>query len=332
MSIDNRIDEKLKVKLGRLLQKIHILSRDDSLPVLLFLHGGPGITNRHSVVKHHADLLDTFTIVAWDQRGGGGSYWGAKKATLTVKQLTDDAAELVEWLCSRFKKDKLFIIGGSWGSELGTYLAHRYPAKIAAYVGFGQMVDGPENERISYEFALDSAKAAGDEKSVKILKDLGPPKAGIYKGGLKGLLIQRKVMMKYGGFSPNEKRRGIFESIVRPMLLSGEYSLSDIIGIFRGYKKVLNTMWPQIAAVNLASSCPDFKMPYIILNGRLDNNTPASLVDDYFKKIKAPAKELIWFENSGHNPMGDEGELFKSILRAKLSDIAKVEKAKGVKI
>jgi len=119
------INQKLKVTLGALPQKIHIRTDDEALPVLLFLHGGPGVVNRHSVMIDHSDLLDTFTLAAWDQRGSGGSYKGARRETLTVRQLTDDAAELVGWLCTRFGKDKIFIIGGSWGSELGTHLAGR---------------------------------------------------------------------------------------------------------------------------------------------------------------------------------------------------------------
>jgi pimeloyl-ACP methyl ester carboxylesterase len=326
----SKIDQKLKVTLGGLPQKIHILSNDKRLPVLLFLHGGPGVINRHSVIKNHADLLDTFTIVAWDQRGSGGSYWGTKRETLTVRQLTDDAAELVEWLCKFFGKDKIFIIGGSWGSELGTHLAYRYPQKIAAYVGFGQMVDGPKNETISYQFALKAASEAKDDEAVKILEKLGPPEKGIYKGGFDGLMAQRKIMMKYGGYSPDKKRRGMFSSFVKPILLSGEYSLGDIIGVVRGYKFVLKAMWDDIAGTSLAGVCPRFVIPYFIFDGRFDNNTPASLVEEYFAAIEAPRKELIWFEKSGHNPMSDEPVLFRNTLRAKLTEVAKDEQKKGV--
>jgi len=324
------LDQKLKVTLGGLPQKIHLLSNDKALPVLLFLHGGPGITNRHSVVNKHRDLLDTFTLVAWDQRGTGGSYWGTKKETLTVKQITDDAAELVEWLCKYFNKDKIFIIGGSWGSELGTHLAYRYPAKIAAYVGYGQVVDGPKNETLSYEFALKAAKEASDDEAVKILERIGPPEKGVYKGGLKGLMAQRKIMMKYGGHSPDKKKRGMFSAFVKPILFSGEYSLGDIIGIIKGYKFVLNTMWNDVAGISVASDCPRFEMPYFILDGRLDYNTPASLVEEYFAAIEAPRKELIWFEKSAHGPISDEPVLFKNTLRAKLTEVANDEKKKGV--
>ncbi|MDO4572847.1 MAG: alpha/beta hydrolase, partial [Clostridia bacterium] len=204
------IDRKLMVELGGLPQRIHIRTEDPAKPVLLFLHGGPGVCNRHSVMKHDLDLLDSFTLVCWDQRGSGGSYWGAKAETLTVERLTDDAAELVEWLCREFRKEKIFIIGGSWGSELGTWLACRYPARIAAYVGFGQLVNGEKNEQISYDFALREAEKAGDAKAVAALKRVGPPVMGVYKGGFDGMMTQRNIMMKYGGYSKSEKKRSYF--------------------------------------------------------------------------------------------------------------------------
>lgn len=320
------IDRKLKVNLGGLEQKIHIRTQDKSLPVLLFLHGGPGVCNRHGIFGEHSDLLDTFTMVCWDQRGTGGSYKGAKKEDLTVDRVVEDGAELIEWLCREFKKDKIFIIGGSWGSALGTLLAYRHPEHIAAYVGFGQMADGTKNEELSYKFALEEAKKAGDTKSVQALEELGAPVNGCYKGGYKGMMVQRNIMMKYGGYSKNEKKRSYFSSMVVPILRSGEYSLSDLWGIIKGHVFVLETMWPEVGALNLGKMCPEFKMPYYVFDGRLDQNTPAALVQEYFDSIKAPEKELIWFENSGHNPMNDEGERFKRLLREKLTAVKEREK------
>lgn len=312
------LDSKFKLELGNLKQTVHIKSRDENNPVLLFLHGGPGVCNRHNIMTEHLDLLDTFTIVTWDQRGSGGSYKGCKKSTLTIDRVVRDAAELAEWLCKVFRKDKIFIIGGSWGSALGTLLAYRFPERIAAYVGFGQMADGTLNEDLSYDFALSEAEKAGDEKSVQKLRKLGRPQNGCYKGGYKGMMTQRNIMMKYGGYSRNAKKRSYFSSTVKPMLLSGEYSPEDIWGLIRGHEIVLDTMWPEVGGLNLSEQCPEFKMPYFIFDGVLDQNTPAALVQDYFDKLSAPKKELIWFEQSGHNPMNDEPERFKNLLRLKL--------------
>ena len=137
-----------------------------------------------------------FTIVAWDQRGTGGSYWGVKKETLNLEQLISDAAELVEYLCAALEKEKLFVWGGSWGTELGTYLCFRYPEHIAGYVGSGQLVNGVLNEELSYDFAMDEAKKAGDTKAVSTLERIGRPVDGCYREVFKGMMAQRRIMKK----------------------------------------------------------------------------------------------------------------------------------------
>ena len=100
------VNIKKKIPVNGVMQKIHVVSNDLSLPVLLFLHGGPGVVNRHSVLADHKDLLDSFTMATWDQRGSGGSYYGVKEDTLTIGQLVEDAEAVVEYLCNEFKKEK----------------------------------------------------------------------------------------------------------------------------------------------------------------------------------------------------------------------------------
>ncbi|MDR2266351.1 MAG: alpha/beta hydrolase [Christensenellaceae bacterium] len=310
------IDVIKKVPICGMLQKIHIRGIDAKQPVLLVLHGGPGIPNRASFFKHHSDLCSHFLVVTWDQRGCGGSYKGIDPSTLTLAQYINDAKALIEYLCESLKCQKLFILCGSWGTELGTMLAFRYPEHIAGYVGFGQTVNGIENERVSYEFALKGATEANDAKSVALLNECGPPVDGQYKGGFKGLTTQRKVLKKYGGNST--RSGGWFKTMALPILFSREYTLGDKIGIFKGYSLVLSTMWKEITNYNFIEQCYEFEMPYYIFQGKLDYNTPAELIPAFYEKIKAPEKDLIWFENSAHGPLNEEPEKFKALLIKKL--------------
>jgi len=318
-------DRKEKILLGGVKQRIHIITEDPAKPVLLFLHGGPGVCNRHSIATSHRDLLDTFTLVLWDQRGSGGSYWGVPDDTISIKQLTDDAAELVDWLCETFSKEKIFVIGGSWGSELGVWLISRYPEKIAALFGFGQVVDIAKNEEISYNYTLESAREAGDDEAVKALEAVGPPVKGQYKGGFDGMMTQRNLMMKYGGYSKQEGKKSYWEAMVLPILKSGEYSLPDLIGYILGYKRVLKKMWPELGGTCFPETCTKFDTRFYIFDGRLDMNTPSELVESWYDMIEAPDKDLIWFDESGHNPMGDEPEKFKKLLREKCLKVIEEE-------
>lgn len=316
------IDHVERAVLGGFPQKIHVRGSSAANPLLLVLHGGPGIPNRHSIFKRHADLCKDFTVAAWDQRGTGGSYRGVDPATLTVDRLVEDAAELAEYLCQKYGKQKLFLLGGSWGTQLGTMLLHRRPEWIAAYVGMGQTVNGEQNEDLSWRFCMEQARAAADTKSIAILNRYGPPAQGQYREGFRGLMAQRKILKKYGGHSL--KKGGYLSGMALPMLLSGEYSPADIWGIVKGYKLVLTAMWPRLTAYDFPSQCTAFKAPYYIFQGRLDRNTPSELVQAFYDRIQAPDKALIWFEHSAHNPLSEEPERFKSLLRDKLLKIPTV--------
>ena len=181
------IDRKERVLLGGMKQTIHIWGTKKENPVILFLHGGPGVPNRHSMAKRQMDLLDDFTIVAWDQRGTGGSYFGCDKRTLTLEQLIADCKDLIEYLCESFRKDKIFLLGGSWGTELGTFVCRDYGHRIAGYIGYGQVVNGIANEERSYAFALQKAEEAGDEQDIADLKRVGPPVDGQYRSSVRNL-------------------------------------------------------------------------------------------------------------------------------------------------
>ncbi len=315
------IDRKERIVLGGMKQTIHIWRTKKENPVILFLHGGPGVPNRQSMARRQMDLLDDFTIVAWDQRGTGGSYFGCDPTTLTLEQLLNDAKELIDYLCKTLDKKKIFLLGGSWGTELGTFLCRDYPERIAGYIGYGQVVDGIANEDRSYAYALKKAEEAGDEQDIADLKRIGPPVDGQYKPVFEGLMTQRRILKKYGGHSV--KKEGYFKSTVLPILTSPELSIRDKIGVTNGYKLCLSQMWPTIVHYNFMKECNRFEVPFFIFQGRKDENTPASLIQEYYDIIEAPEKDLVWFENSAHGPLGEEPEKFKKLMREKFLRIAK---------
>ena len=318
-----RIDRKERILLGGLRQTIHIWGTKPENPVILFLHGGPGVPNRHGIAHAHMDLLDDFIFAAWDQRGTGGSYFGCDPKTLTLEQLISDCAELIDYLCQTLGKEKVFLLGGSWGTELGTFVCRDHPDRVAGYIGYGQVVNGVENENVSYAFVLRKAKEAGNTEDIAELEKIGPPVDGQYKPVFEGLMAQRRILKKYGGHST--KKEGYFSGTVLPILTSKELSLRDKIGTAKGYKLCLSQMWPTIVHYDFVKEANSFQMPYFIFQGRRDENTPASLIQEFYDAIQAPEKDLIWFEKSAHGPLGEEPEKFKKLLREKFLTIARKE-------
>jgi proline iminopeptidase len=60
---------------------------------------------------------------------------------MTVQRRVDDLDEVVELVKRRFGKQRVVLLGHSWGTALGTIYVAEHPAEVAAYVGTGQIVD-----------------------------------------------------------------------------------------------------------------------------------------------------------------------------------------------
>ena len=294
------------------LQNIRIRTRSLSYPVLLFLHGGPGVTDRHLVLKSCEPLTDCCTLVCWDQRGCGKSCTPASlEEDFCIDTFIEDARQVVEYLCRRLGKQKIYIVGHSWGSILGVLLAQKHPEHIAAYVGMGQFCEGVENELLA------EAERLGDRRAVRKLRAIGAPVEGRYKSK-KDMRVQRDYLTRYGG-GCWKKREGIVKSILLPLVKTPEYRLTELPLMVKGVLHSQECMVDEIVELDFFRSVPELTVPVVLTEGRHDQNTPASIAERWFKALKAPEKRWIWFEDSAHSPIHEEPERWCRELRAALN-------------
>ena len=120
---NNSVASIQKIEIGGIEQYIMIRGRDTNNPILLFLHGGPGYAQISYARKYQKELEDNFIVVNWDQRGAGKSFsFNIPKDTMNREQFIEDCKELIDYLCKKYNKEKIFLDGHSWGSELGLYI------------------------------------------------------------------------------------------------------------------------------------------------------------------------------------------------------------------
>lgn len=306
------IDEKVVLNLNQHPHKCHWRGADASLPILIVIHGGPGVPNRHQVFQRHAVLCDVFMVVTYDQRGSGGSYFGCDPDSLRLEVYLEDLHALVQAVTQRFKQEKVILLGGSWGTELGTLYAFKHPEYVRAYVGYGQVVNGYLNESLSYDFVYQKAKEHNAFEDLRILDEIGPPVKGCYRPVYRGLRKQRNLLMKYGGSST--RHASFYHSTIKPIIASGEYTLRDLIGYLKGIRFSLEHSWASIVDYRFEEDVYQFQVPIYFFQGHHDHNTPSALVTPYFERIEAPHKSLIWFEHSAHGPFNEEPEKFHDCL------------------
>jgi pimeloyl-ACP methyl ester carboxylesterase len=311
------IDEHIRPELNGTTLDFRIRGTSEQNPVLLFLHGGPGICDRHFVLEDQSSLADVFTLVCFDQRGSGKSYTHEQaNRHMDMETVIGDAIAAVELLCARFHQEKIYIAGHSYGSYLGVLLCRRIPEKIVAYIGTGQLANGAENERISYEFVLGEAQKRADQKALAALARIGAPVNGFYKS-LDDLTVQRNLMTKYGG-AAHGKKESMISSMILPILRSPEYSLADLAGYAKGAYYNLRELWREVIGCDFVKTAAKLSVPVYITAGRHDRNTPPELARLWFDALESPKKEWIWFEHSAHSPIREEKEKWNDVLRSRV--------------
>jgi pimeloyl-ACP methyl ester carboxylesterase len=304
-----RVDFLRMLTLGGIQQAIHVCGEDSGLPLLLFLHGGPGLP--HMPFAHvNAELGKWFLVVNWDQRGAGKSYsLRMQKKSLSVEQLVSDTCELIFWLRKRFNKTQVVLVGHSWGSVLGAIVAARHPRLVAAYISIGQVTNLRSAEQMRFQFSISLAQQTGDRSASTALARLGPPP---YASAHESDVLDQCACRLTG-----KCHRPLTEArFFRLALSSPVYSWLDLIKIPLGVRFSERCFWTELLhGIDLFSQVPRLNVPTYFLVGRHDGVVTHELVLRYFETLEAPhGKSLITFEDSGHWPHLEEPALFRAVL------------------
>lgn len=287
-------------------------------PILLMLHGGPGFSERAFWRYYNSAVLEkSYTVVYWDQRGSGKSFDPtiSKEVEMTVEQFLSDLDELVDILCRRLKKSNVVLFGHSWGSALGPLYASRFPNKVAAYVGAGQLGDWAASERATYNYTLAEANRQSNRKAMQALQDIGPP-----PHNCDALCVQRNLLADLEGdltFDTVWKMIKIYSSVP-------ETSLMDFIQFWKILTFSIDAMWQEVTSLNLLELVPKLDMPTFFFLGKQDHCVPTEISMDFINHLKAPSKEVVWFEHSKHEPFVDEPDKFNQLMVEMVRPVAVV--------
>lgn len=304
--LPNSIADISYLPLGGFDQWVMIRGENIANPILILLHGGPGFPEMRLFRTFNASLEQHYTAVYWMQRGTSKSFdRRMPHSSLTIEQFIADLDELVGMLRARFGKKKVVLYGHSWGSVLGVLYASRFPDKVAAYIGTGQIGEWAAFEAASYAFVLAEAERRRNRKAIRELRAIGPPPHAFWD-----MVVERKWITRFVGIV-----RGMPLWRFTCITLGGpEASIFDLPNILRSQLVTPKVMWKELMEVNLIKTAPALQMPVFFFLGRHDRVVVPETSVAYFDMLRAPAKRLVWFEDSGHEPPAEEPEKFNSLM------------------
>lgn len=286
------------VQIGGIPQWITIKGEDRNNPVVLFLHGGPGDALSPYADSMYAGWDKYFTLVQWDQRGAGRTFMKngpSEEPTMALERMVQDGIEVAEFLTEHLRQKKIVILGGSWGSILGVYMAHARPELFYAYVGVAQMVNWQEDLSAGYRRVLEMAHAAGNQQAITALASIGPPpwhsvsKWPVYRKW------ERTYQAKLVTAPPAPTT--ISPEYVSPQERA-QYAASDDLSFMHFWGP---TLTGPLTKIDLPAVGTTFAIPIFIIQGQEDLTASPELAKAYFDSMKAPRKQFYLVPGTGHD-------------------------------
>jgi pimeloyl-ACP methyl ester carboxylesterase len=297
--------------LGNRPQYVLIRGTDRRNPILLFLHGGPGMPTMYLAHNFQRDLERDFVVIQWDRRGAGKSYAAAVSApNLSVSQEIADTVELIDQLRARFHQEKIYLVGFSYGTYLGILVAQRVPERLHAYVGVGQLAcSEEENRKIQDEWLVKQASMTHDREAMFELTG-------------KKSLDREKLLFKYGAEIHSAHSWW-------PLLLSGirspEYTFHDILNVKKGVQFTASHLRYDVIDGSILDNVSSIRIPVYFFSGRFDYSDPTICTVRLLNSLAAPIKRMVWFEHSAHFLFFEEPEQFALAMRRVATETSRWE-------
>ncbi len=267
-------------------QWISATGNDSDMPVLLFLHGGPGNSMMGYAQKFTAQLRKEFIVVLWDQRNSGKTAsLNPEPSPVSLKIMREDGAVVINHLRAKFSRDRIYIAGHSWGGFLALQVAQEHPELLYACFAISPMINQNKSEQMSLVWMKDLAASSVNRQAIDELAGVQVPFEQV-----EDLYTHRKWL-------------AIFSGTVAP-----KKSFVD------EWSRKWLPLFKEASAMDLSRSATDFRCPVYFFVGKKDRQTHFQIAEDYCKSISAQKKALFWFVNSGHSLNLTEPKKLQSII------------------
>ncbi len=286
------------LNLGGYKQKILIEGKEENLPIVVCLHGGPGSPFPFSVGCRglYPDLTDQFIMVYWDQLGCGINNYEINNH-FTIEHFVTMTNDLIKELKKRFPQNKIYLFGMSWGSILTLKAASLIPELIDGVITFGQVLTAPMLSQVTFD-AIEQSKAS--ERKKEFARQL---KAKEIPFSPKNLMLLSKIIRKYtNGYVCKEAKSTSLWPMMKSLITSPDYTFKDFLAVFNNGYKRNESLIMEMSTLNLKEELKNMTIPYYIYQGETDIVTNTKDIVDFSQETANPFINVTILPKTGHFP------------------------------
>ena len=315
------INQREYIEVNGIEEFVQIRGADKDNPVIMFLHGGPGSNSAFYSYTWELELEKDFTIVHYDQRASGNTYYKNPEAIdPSVAQLVSDLDKTVDYVRELLDKDKVIIVGHSWGSMLGALYSLEHDDKVSTFIGIGQLVDSIAISELVVGEGIKAARENGDFEHAAMTEATYQEFGESATFSVDKYFETKAAASKY---LPEGETISYIKTITMG-LFSPDMTASDLRWYFGGMEIVEKTnsyIYDElfVGGVSLYDEPLEYKMPVFFISGADDWVTPVLMTEEYFDSIIAPYKGLQLVEGAGHTPFLTHADAVVHLIKSSIS-------------
>ena len=313
--MNNKLVKKTFLEIDGAKLGLIILSDNTDDPVLLVCGGGPGIPQYLLESLYPSVLPEYFTVCYFDYRGTGLSFNSSiNPNNMTTDRYLKDIMQVTNYLKDRFGREKIYIMGHSFGTYIALNMVNRYPENYTAYLAVSQNCDQHRSELLAYDYMRSYYKEHGNSSLMaqfdkyKIHESEDDYRRYTNSG------LRDKAMHELGVGTTSDMNN-VISDLFFPSFRIKAYTSLERINIWRGKAaSVKFAVHNESRLFNAFYAVPSIEIPVYFFAGKNDMTCCTAIQEEYYEAITAPEKEFFLFEGCAHSPIYEDREKTREIL------------------
>ncbi len=280
-------------------QKILLEGKNNSAPIIIYLHGGPGSPVPFCAGSRglFPEITDHFIMVYWDQLGCGMNDYPIGD-TFSVDSYTRMTVDLIKAVHSDFPENPINLLGVSWGSILAANAAARVPYLLNHVAVYGQVT----KDLFFNKEVFDTLEKAGlNRKEQEKLEQLKTVNSIEQK---EIMTMARLISRHTEGYKAKKGGKTPMGRIILGLLTGPDYTIKDFKAVAVNGTRKNQSLFQELIRLDLRDTLANITIPYLIMQGDTDIITSTKFIESFVIESGNDNLHFDLVKNSGHIPSG----------------------------